>query len=322
MGYHADVHVDDAALRTALAEDVRRGLGAREKWLPPKYFYDAAGSALFERITRLPEYYLTRAEQALLEAHAPAIVGEVRPEEIVELGAGAPTKAQRLLAAQNGRGPLARYVLVDVDAAMLAEGVGEVHAVVADFERHLDRVPPAAGRRLVAFLGSTLGNLDAAARDALLRDVHRLLGPDDRFMLGVDLVKSPRVLHAAYDDAEGVTAEFNRNMLRVINRQLGADFDVDAFGHYARWDAEERRVEMHLVAAADHAVHVRDLEMTVEFETGETIWTESSYKFTRESVAAMLDAAGLALTRWDTDGAFGLALAAPARAAAALPRAA
>ena len=330
MGYHADVHVDDAALRTALAEDVRRGLGAREKWLPPKYFYDAAGSALFERITRLPEYYLTRAEQALLEAHAPAIVGEVRPEEIVELGAGAPTKAQRLLAAQNGRGPLARYVLVDVDAAMLAatgrtllaEGVGEVRAVVADFERHLDRVPPAAGRRLVAFLGSTLGNLDAATRDALLRDVRRLLGPDDRFLLGVDLVKSPRVLHAAYDDAEGVTAEFNRNMLRVINRQLGADFDVDAFGHYARWDAEERRVEMHLVAAADHAVHVRDLEMTVEFETGETIWTESSYKFTRESVAAMLDAAGLALTRWDTDGAFGLALAAPARAAAALPRAA
>ena len=328
MAYHADVLVDDEALRAALAADVRRGLGARDKWLPPKYFYDAAGSALFERITQLPEYYLTRAEQVLLEAHAPAILGEVLPDEIVELGAGAPTKAQRLLAAQNGHGPLGRYVLVDVDAAMLAatgrallaEGVGEVHAVVGDFERHLDRVPPSAGRRLVAFLGSTLGNLDAPARHALLRDVRRLLGPDDRFLLGVDLVKSPCVLHAAYDDAAGVTAEFNRNILKVINRRLRADFDVEAFGHYARWDAEEWRIEMHLVAATDHAVHVRDLDMTVQFETGETIWTESSYKFTHASVAAMLEAAGLVLTRWDTDGAFGLALAAPSRAAATVSR--
>jgi L-histidine N-alpha-methyltransferase len=328
MAYHADVLVDDEALRAALAADVRRGLGARDKWLPPKYFYDAAGSALFERITQLPEYYLTRAEQVLLEAHAPAILGEVLPDEIVELGAGAPTKAQRLLAAQNGHGPLGRYVLVDVDAAMLAatgrallaEGVGEVHAVVGDFERHLDRVPASAGRRLVAFLGSTLGNLDAPARHALLRDVRRLLGPDDRFLLGVDLVKSPCVLHAAYDDAAGVTAEFNRNILKVINRRLRADFDVEAFGHYARWDAEEWRIEMHLVAATDHAVHVRDLDMTVQFETGETIWTESSYKFTHASVAAMLEAAGLVLTRWDTDGAFGLALAAPSRAAATVSR--
>jgi len=329
MSYRADVHVDDEALRAELAADVRRGLGAREKWLPPKYFYDAAGSALFERITRLPEYYLTRAEQALLAAHAPAMLGELRPEEIVELGAGAPSKVRCLLAAQNGAGPVARYVPVDVDGAMLAAaghallaegGVGEVHAVVGDFERHLDRVPPAAGRRLVAFLGSTLGNLDAPARHTLLLDVRRLLGPDDRFLLGVDLVKSPRVLHAAYDDAAGVTAEFNRNILRVINRRLDADFDADAFGHYARWDAEEARVEMHLVAATDHSVRVRDLDMTVDFETGETIWTESSYKFTRASVGAMLDAAGLTLARWETDGAFGLALAAPSRAAAALPR--
>jgi L-histidine N-alpha-methyltransferase len=327
-GYHVDVLVDGQALRAALAEDARRGLGARDKWLPPKYFYDTAGSALFERITRLPEYYLTRAEHALLETHAPAILGEARPEEIVELGAGPPTKAQRLLAAQNGHGPLGRYVLVDVDGAMLAatgrkllaEGVGTVHAVIGDFERHLDRVPPAAGRRLVAFLGSTIGNLDAPARHALLLDVRRLLGPDDHFLLGVDLVKSPRVLHAAYDDAEGVTAEFNRNILKVINRELNADFDVDAFGHYARWDAEECRIEMHLVAATDHTVQVRDLDMTVQFETGETIWTESSYKFTHASVAAMLEAAGLVLTRWDTDGAFGLALAAPSRAAATVSR--
>jgi len=174
----------------------------------------------------------------------------------------------------------------------------------------------------VAFLGSTLGNLDPAGRHTLLRDVRRLLGPDDRFLLGVDLVKSPCALHAAYDDAAGVTAEFNRNILRVINRRLGADFDADAFGHYARWDAEEARVEMHLVAPVDHTVRVRDLDMTVRFEAGETIWTESSYKFTRASVEAMLVAAGLRLVRWDTDDAFGLALASPARLAAAQRRAA
>jgi L-histidine N-alpha-methyltransferase len=331
MRYRADVHIDDEVLRAALADDVRRGLGARVKWLPPKYFYDDAGSALFERITRLPEYYLTRAEHALLDAHAGAILDDVRPLEIVELGAGSPAKVRRLLAALNGAGPLARYVPVDVDASMLAAaatallaegGVSEIHAVVGDFERHLDRVPASAGRRLVTFLGSTLGNLDPPGRHALLLGVRRLLGPDDRFLLGVDLVKSPCALHAAYDDAAGVTAEFNRNILRVINRRLGADFDADAFGHYARWDAEEARVEMHLVAPTDHTVRVRDLDMTVDFEAGETIWTESSYKFTRASVEAMLGAAGFVLARWDTDGAFGLALAAPVHAVAALPRAA
>jgi L-histidine N-alpha-methyltransferase len=331
MGYRADVHVDDDALRAALAADVRRGLGAREKWLPPKYFYDAAGSALFERITRLPEYYLTRAEHALLDLHAAAILDASRPREIVELGAGSPAKVRRLLAVLNGAGPLARYVPVDVDASMLdaagrtllSEGaVDEVHAVVGDFERHLPRVPAPAGRRLVTFLGSTLGNLDPAARHRLLLAIRALLGEEDRVLLGVDLVKSPRVLHAAYDDAEGVTAEFNRNVLRVINRRLAADFDPEAFGHYARWDAEEARVEMHLVAAADHDVRVADLDLTVHFEAGETIWTESSYKFTHASVETMLDAAGLGLLRWDTDGAFGLALAAPPRAAATRPRAA
>ena len=327
--YRQDVWVDDAALTTALSADVRRGLGGRNKWLPPKYFYDASGSALFERITELPEYYLTRAERALLDKYAPAILGEVRAAEIVELGAGSPAKLRRLLAGLDGARPLVRYVPIDVDAtmlasagrALLAEGdVTEVHAVVGDFERHLDRVPPPGGRRLVAFLGSTIGNLDRLAREALLRDVRRLLGPDDGFLLGVDLVKSPRVLHAAYDDAAGVTAEFNRNILRVINRRLAADFDADAFGHYARWDAEESRVEMHLVAPADLTVGVRALGMTVAFEAGETIWTESAYKFTRVSVEAMFDAAGLRLVRWDSDGAFALALAVPARAAAAAAR--
>jgi len=331
MRYRADVYVDDIARRRALADDVRRGLGAREKWLPPKYFYDAAGSALFEQITQLPEYYVTRAEHALLDAHAPAILDASGPREIVELGAGSPAKVRRLLAALNGTGPLARYVPVDVDGStldlagrtLLSEGaVNEVYAVVGDFEQHLDRLPPPTGRRLVAFLGSTIGNMDPTARQALLRAVRGLLADDDHLLLGVDLVKSPCVLHAAYDDAAGVTAEFNRNVLRVINRTLAADFDPKAFGHYARWDAEATRVEMHLVAAADHSVHVADLDLTVHFEAGETIWTESSYKFTRASVESMLSAARLRLIRWDTDGAFGLALAAPARTTAARKRAA
>jgi L-histidine N-alpha-methyltransferase len=322
MRYRSDVHVDEADFQRTLADDVRVGLGAREKWLPPKYFYDAAGSALFERITGLPEYYLTRAEHGLLDVHAAAILADTRPDEIVELGAGAPAKLRRLLAARTGAGPLTRYVPIDLDgsvlegaaATLLAEpGVTQVHAVVGDFERHLDRVPAPAGRRLVVFLGSTLGNLDPPRRRALLRGVRRLLAGDDRLLLGLDLVKSPRALHAAYDDPAGVTAEFNRNVLRVVNRRLGADFDADAFGHYARWDAETSRVEMHLVAPADHAVRIRDLDMEVAFEPGETIWTESSYKFTRASAEAMLADAGLALARWDTDGAFALALAAPAR---------
>lgn len=329
MGYRADVHVDDAARRRTLADDVRRGLNAREKWLPPKYFYDAAGSALFERITELPEYYLTRAEHALLDAYAPAIVAASRPQEIVELGPGSPAKVRRLLAVLDGAGPLARYVPVDVDGGvldaagrtLLAEGaVHEVHAVVGDFEQHLDRVPPPTGRRLVAFLGSTLGNMDPPARASLLRTVRTLLGDDGHLLLGIDLVKSPSVLHAAYDDPAGVTAEFNRNVLRVINRTLTANFDPKAFGHYARWDAEAARVEMHLVAAADHTVRVADLDLAVPFEAGETIWTESSYKFTRASVEAMLHAAGLRLLRWDTDGAFGLALAGPDHATAARSR--
>lgn len=329
MGYRADVHVDDTALTTALAADVRRGLGGRHKWLPPRYFYDAAGSALFERITELPEYYLTRAEHALLDKYAPVILTDMQPVEIVELGAGSAAKVRRLLAALNGAGPLARYVPIDVDASMLdragrallAEGgVGEVHAVVGDFERHLDRVPSPAGRRLVAFLGSTIGNLDATARHALMGNVRRLLGPGDAFLLGVDLVKAAQVLHAAYDDAAGVTAEFNRNVLRVINQRLAADFDVGTFGHEARWDADEARIEMHLVAPRRHTVRVSALGMTVAFEQGETIWTESAYKFTRASVEHMLGAAGLELARWLSDDRYALVLAVPARAAIALPR--
>lgn len=318
MAYRADVHVDGTELHAALADDVRRGLGDVPKSLPPKYFYDAAGSALFERITRLPEYYLTRAEHALLDAHAPGILREARPDEIVELGAGSPAKFRRLLAAMNGA-RARRYIPIDVDGGMLAESARallrehpdlDIHAVVGDFERHLARLPPATGRRLIAFLGSTIGNLDEPARERLLTDVRRLLGDGDRLLLGMDLVKNLDALHAAYDDAEGVTAEFNRNILRVVNRELRADFKPDAFRHEARWNEAASRVEMHLAAAERQTVTVQDLDMTVAVEPGETIWTESSHKFTQASAEAMLAAAGLALVSWHTDGAYALAVAA------------
>jgi L-histidine N-alpha-methyltransferase len=318
VGYHADVHVDGAQLHEALADDVRRGLSGRPKSLPPKYFYDAAGSALFQRITRLPEYYLTRAEHALLDRYARAILGDARPEEIVELGAGPPAKLRRLLAAVNGV-PVRRYVPVDVDAGTLAESARallrdhpdlDIHAVVGDFERHLARVPPPAGRRLLAFLGSTIGNLDAPARQRLLGEVRRLLGDDDRLLLGVDLVKNLAALHAAYADAEGVTAEFNRNILRVVNRELRADFRPEAFRHEARWNDAASRIEMHLASPERQTAIVKDLDMVVALEAGETIWTESCHKFTRVSAETMLAEAGLALVSWHTDGTYALAVAA------------
>ena len=318
MGYHADVHVDRLTLHDALADDVRQGLRDRPKSLPPKYFYDATGSALFERITRLPEYYLTRAEHALLDGHARGILGEARPEEIVELGAGSPAKFRRLLAATNGT-RVRRYVPIDIDGGMLEAAARvllrdhpelDVHAVVGDFERHLDRVPPASGRRLIAFLGSTIGNLDAAARQRLLVELRGLLADGDRLLLGMDLVKNLAALQAAYDDAEGVTAEFNRNILRVVNRELHADFAPDAFRHVARWNDAGSRVEMHLAADDRQTATVKDLDMAVAIEPGETIWTESCHKFTRRSAETMLAAAGLALVSWHTDGTYALAVGA------------
>jgi L-histidine N-alpha-methyltransferase len=320
MGWRADIVVDERTLRAALARDVRAGLSQRPKTLPPKYFYDAVGSALFERITRLPEYYLTRAEHALLAARAPEIMAQVAPRELVELGAGSPAKARRLLAAVNGAGPLSRYMPVDIDVEGIAAAARdlerdypdlEVYGIAGDFEHDLDHVPAPQGRRLVAFLGSTLGNLDPESRTALLVQIRALLGSEGRLLLGVDLVKDRQMLEAAYNDREGVTAEFNRNILRVVNRELGADFRPEAFRHHARFDEAASRIEMHLVPEGRQRVHVRDIALTVDIEPDETVWTESSYKFTHESVRSMLTDAGLALECWYTDPAatFALALA-------------
>jgi L-histidine N-alpha-methyltransferase len=314
-----------------MAEDVLRGLGERPRSLPPKYFYDAAGSRLFDEITRLPEYYLTRVEDGLLDTLAPRLMQALAPRDVVELGSGFSLKTRRLLDARGG-GPL-RYTPVDVDETtvavsaerLLAEDPAlEVHAIVGDFERHLVHVPPPAGRRLVLFLGSTVGNLDAPARQALLTQVRSLLRRGDRLLLGIDLVKDRTILEAAYNDASGMTAEFNRNILRVVNRSLGADFRLEAFRHHAWYNASESRIEMHLVADTPQTVRVGSLDLTVRLEPSESIWTESSYKFTRASARAMLGAAGLKLDAWHTDAGerFALAVAAPLSRAAVRPRAA
>jgi L-histidine N-alpha-methyltransferase len=332
MPYKADVHADARVRQEVMAGDVRRGLTAWPRRLPPKYFYDEAGSRLFEEITRLPEYYLTRVEESLLSELAPAVMRALAPQDVVELGSGFSIKTRRLLAARPARRPL-RYTPVDVDEAavegaarsLLAEDPRlEVHAVIGDFERHLAHVPAPRGRRLILFLGSTIGNLDAPARLALLGQVRALLHRGDRLLLGVDLVKAPDVLEAAYNDAAGVTAAFNRNILHVVNHGLDADFRPEAFRHHAWYNAAESRIEMHLVPESPQTVTVRRLDLSVRLEPSESIWTESSYKFTRASVQAMLEGAGLRLDVWHTDARerFALAMAAPARAAAAATRAA
>ncbi|HEX6312657.1 MAG TPA: L-histidine N(alpha)-methyltransferase [Acidimicrobiia bacterium] len=319
-----DVHLGPDDLRDALEHDARAGLTARPKDLPPKWFYDERGCDLFEEITRLPEYYPTRAERAILAAHAPDIARITGADTLVELGSGTSEKTRLLLHALADAGTLRRFVPFDVSeptlrtAAVSIEreypGV-EVHAVVGDFERHLGKLPRGGdgGRRVVAFLGGTIGNLVPAARATFLGEVAAGLGDGDALLLGTDLVKDPGRLEAAYDDAAGVTAAFNRNVLSVLNRELGADFVPERFEHVACWCADEEWIEMRLRSTGAQTARVRDLDLEVDFAPDEEMRTEISAKFRREPVAAELAAAGLALAEWWTDpaGDFALSLAVP-----------
>jgi L-histidine Nalpha-methyltransferase len=306
-----------------LAFDVLDGLTRPLKEIPPKHFYDTDGSRLFEAITTLPEYYPTRTERAILEANAAHIVEATGMEELVELGSGVPTKTLLLLDAMRDAGTLDRYVPFDVSEVVLRESAENlverypglrVYGVVGDFERHLGALPPAEGPRIIAFLGGTIGNFPPGSRRKFLRALGRALRPQDALLLGTDLVKDPAVLEAAYNDSAGVTAAFNRNLLAVINRELDADFDLEAFEHVAFYDREQEWIEMRLRALRPQVVEVRKLGITVHFANREELRTEISAKFTRERVEADLAAAGLALRAWmtDPDDLFALSVAGPA----------
>jgi L-histidine N-alpha-methyltransferase len=313
-----DLRLPPGSERT-LREDVLDGLTRPFKEIPPKHFYDARGSELFEQICELPEYYPTRTERAILESSADAIADRTGAAELVELGAGYATKTRILIDAL----PLDRFIPVDVSettvrecAAQLVEEYAglSVHGLVGDFERHLGHLPEPLGPRLVAFLGGTIGNFPPGSRRRFLRSIARTLGDDGWLLLGTDLVKDPRMLEAAYDDEAGITAEFNLNVLRVMNRELGSDFDLAGFDHVAFWDADREWIELRLRSRRRQTVRFPDLDLTVHFAQREELRTEISAKFTPTRVEGDLAAAGLELVDWftDPDELFALSLARPA----------
>ena len=317
-----DRRLPDRFFEQSLRADAAAGLTATPKRLPPKWFYDERGSELFDKITMLDEYYPTRAEREILAAAAGEIAGQARSETLVELGSGTADKTRLLLDALRDGGTLARYVPVDVSESALVTAATRmlrrypglrVHAVLSDFTEQLG-LPDGGGRRLVVFLGGTIGNLLPAERAEFLARIRAGLRDGDALLLGTDLVKDPATLVAAYDDAAGVTAEFNKNILRVLNAELGADFDPDEFDHVAVWDAEREWIEMRLRSASDQTVRVPEIGLTVSFAAGEEMRTEISAKFRRDGVAAELAAAGLAMRSWWTDPGqrFAVSLSVPA----------
>ncbi|GGI02215.1 histidine N-alpha-methyltransferase [Arthrobacter liuii] len=303
-------HLPQDHLARTLRADVRAGLGSRPRTLPPKWFYDKLGSELFDRITELPEYYPSRAEREALQEHAVHIAAAVPASTLIELGSGSSRKTPLLLQALLDTGHLERYVAVDVSDTALAgarDGLAaifpdlEQHALLADFETQLHLLPR-QGHRLVAFLGGTIGNFEPHQRAAFLAGVRALLGrAGGSLLLGTDLVKAPSVLVPAYDDSAGVTAEFNRNVLRVLNNSLDADFDVDAFEHVALWNAEQEWIEMRLRAQRRMFVRLPGAGMHLRLDEGEELRTEISAKFRPQAVAAELAAAGFTVAGQWTD---------------------
>jgi L-histidine N-alpha-methyltransferase len=300
-----DVHLNGSQAST-LAEDVRRGLAVRPKSLPPKHFYDAHGSRLFDRICETPEYYQTRTELRLLERVAGQVIAVADPTHLVELGSGAAHKTRALLDGFELNGRRCCYIPFDVSESMLREAsqrlLGRypwlrVHGIVGDYDHHLETIP-VTGRRLFVFLGSTVGNFESTGAVAFLRRLASQLAPRDHLLLGTDLVKAPEILNAAYNDAQGITAAFNKNVLSVVNRGLDADFDLGRFEHLAFYDPAASQVEMHLVSSCDQLVSVGKLDLRARFERGERMLTEISRKFTRDSVRELLSAAGLELCGW------------------------
>ncbi len=306
--FHVDVHLPPDFAAEGLRRDALAGLTASPRSIPPKWFYDKKGSVLFEEITLLPEYYPTRAEREILTHCAPEIAAASACDTLIELGSGSSIKTQLLIEAMGE--PLTGYVALDVSEDALREAGQRlvrdhpglrIHALVADFEHQLHLLPR-GDKRLIAFLGSTIGNFEPAARSSFLASLRAQLGPHDRFLLGADLVKSADVLVPAYDDAAGVTAAFNRNVLEVLNLGLAADFVPEAFDHVAIWDADNEWIEMRLRSQRDQLVRVAGLDLDLAFAAGEEIRTEISAKFRRDGLDTELTAAGFASDGWWTDG--------------------
>jgi L-histidine N-alpha-methyltransferase len=321
----AQIEIDDylpeGGALAGMAEDVREGLSSPFKELPPKYFYDERGSELFERITELPEYYPTRTERAILHEHAAEIVAAADPTTLIELGSGAASKTRELLDAIAATGKLETYVPVDISEEItrrVAEELVEeyeglrVHGVICDYETHLERIPREEGA-LIAFLGGTIGNFRPGPRRSFLARIATLMYPGDRFLLGTDLVKDVAVLEAAYNDSAGVTAEFNKNVLHVLNRELDADFDPDNFEHVAFFDADNEWIDIRLRSLTEQFIDLRGLDMRTHFARNEEMRTEISTKFTRERLEASYADAGLELVEWwtDPDELYALSLAKP-----------
>ena len=312
-----EVHLEEDH-RAALARDVRLGLTMEPKELPPKYFYDERGSRLFEQITELEEYYPTRTERAILRDRGEEILAAAGdPSTLVELGSGSASKTRHLLDAMRRRECLGAYVPVDISPEITLETaeslVGEyeglgVHCVVCDFERDLERIPPAPDGGLIAFLGGTIGNFYPDARREFLGRIAASLGERDMLLLGTDLIKERRRLEAAYDDSLGVTAEFNKNVLRVLNAQLGADFDPAAYEHDARYDDRAARMDIRLRSLRDQHVTLRGLDLEVKFDAAEEMRTEISCKFTRHRLEQVYASAGLRMCGWFPDPARDYAL--------------
>jgi L-histidine Nalpha-methyltransferase len=312
-----DVHLGPDDIEAALRADVATGLGSRPRHLSPKWFYDDLGSKLFDAITDLPEYYPTRREREILVVRAPEIAAACDVTTLVELGSGTSTKTRILLDALGAGGRLRWFVPMDVsewvlrqagDTLMGAYPGLAVHAVVGDFERHLAKLPSPGGRRLVAFLGGTIGNLDPARRASLLDDLASGLEAGDLLLLGTDLVKDQARLLAAYDDPTGVTAAFNRNVLNVVNRHLGANFDLTRWDHLARWDPDAEWIEMHLRSRGVQRVGLGSLGLAIQVDDGETVRTEISAKFRASGVETELADSGFLLLEWWTDSAGDFAL--------------
>jgi len=314
-----DIYLTPDHAEKALRKDARVGLTSMPKWLSPKWFYDARGSDLFEEITKLPEYYPTRAERSILAAHAGDIARRTRAHTLVELGSGSSEKTRLLLDALQAEGTLVQFVPLDVSETALRSAVAtlngdyptlSIHAVVADFTEHLGRIPGKTPR-MVAFLGGTIGNLLPIERATFLGELRDTLLHGEWLLLGTDLVKDPRLLVPAYDDSAGVTAAFNRNALAVLNRELGGNFDVDSYEHVAIWDAQNEWIEMRLRSATAARVTLAKLALEIALEPGEEIRTEISAKFRRSRVERELAAAGFSLDSWWTDpqGRFAVSLA-------------